>query len=119
MAQVREKLTIQWQKPTTEAHFAAEEPPAEAEQLESAVRGALDGQGGDREVLVVFRRDGTRWRVQAELGNGHGASPDADPRSTLELTRRAVEAVRRAGFQAEPGFPADPNEPELAVNPLE
>jgi len=119
MAQVREKLTIQWQKPTTEAHFAPEEPPAEAAQLEAAVRGALEGHGHDREVLVVFRRDGTRWRVQAEFGDGHGASPDADPRSTLELTRRAVEAVRRAGFQAEPGFSGDPNEPELPLNPLE
>jgi hypothetical protein len=119
MAQVREKLTIQWQKPATEAHFVPEEPPAEAAQLEAAVRGALDHQAGERELLVVFRRDGTRWRVQAEFGDGHGASPDADPRSTLDLTRRAVEAVRRAGFQAEPGFPGDPNEPELPVNPVE
>ena len=119
MTQVREKLTIQWQKPTTEAHFAPEEPPEEAGQLEGAVRSALEHHAPDREVLVIFRRDGTRWRVQAEFGDDRGASPDADPRSTLELTRRAVEAVRRAGFQAEPGFPADPNEPRLAVSPVE
>ena len=119
MTHVREKLTIQWQKPTTEAHFAPEDPPADAPALEAAVRSALEHEAGDRDLLVVFRRDGTRWRVQAEFGDGHGASPDADPRSTLELTRRAVEAVRRAGFQAEPGFPADPNEPVLPVGPVE
>jgi hypothetical protein len=119
MPKAGERLAIRWQKPSAEAHWVDTDPPAEAPALEAAVRAALEPLAAGRELLVVFRRDGTRWRVQAELGNARGASPDADPRSTLDLTRRAVEALRRAGFQAEPGFPADPNEPGLAVGPTE
>ena len=119
MPKVRETLAIRWQEPTTEAHWQNAPPPQEGPALEAAVRAALEEEGSGRDVLVTFRRDGTRWRVQAELGSERGPSPDADPRSSLELTRRAVEALRRAGVQAEPGFPADPNKPSLPVGPTE
>jgi hypothetical protein len=119
MPKAREKLAIRWQEPTTEARWQDARPPQEGPALEAAVRAALEGEGGDRRVLVTFRRDGTRWRVQADLGDERGPSADADPRSSLDLTRRAVEALRRAGIQAEPGFPADPNEPRLPVGPTE
>lgn len=118
MAQVRE-LMIRWQEPTTEAHWQDTAPPAAAGRLEAAVREALEGEAEGRELLVILRRDGGRWRVVAEFGDSHGAAADADPRSTLDLTRRAVEALRRAGVQAEPGFPADANEPNLPVGPTE
>lgn len=118
MPRLRERLAIRWQEPTTEARWQDVPPPQEGPALEAAVRAALE-EGAEREVLVTFRRDGTRWRVQAEFGDGRGPSPDADPRSSLDLTRRAVEALRRAGVQAEPGFPADPNEHSLPVGPTE
>jgi hypothetical protein len=119
MPRVREKLAIRWQEPTTEAHWHDARPPAEAPALEAAVRAALEHDAGERDLRVIFRRDGTRWRVQAEYGDALGSAADADPRSSLELTRRAVEALRRAGVQAEPGFPADPNQQSLPVGPTE
>lgn len=115
MPRGREKLAIRWQEPTTEAHWEDARPPAEAPALEAAVRAALEHDAGERGLHVIFRRDGTRWRVQAEYGD----AADADPRSSLELTRHAVEALRRAGVQAEPGFPADPNQQSLPVGPTE
>jgi len=119
MANVTEKVAIRWQKPAAEAHWEPAKPPAEADALEAAVRASLEDAATDRDVLVIFRRDGARWRVQAELGHAHGASPEAYPRSTLDLTRRVVAAVRRAGFQAEPGFPGDLHEAVLRVGPVE
>jgi hypothetical protein len=119
MPNVRERLAIRWQEPTTEAHWVDARPPAEAPALEAAVRAALEHDAGERELRVIFRRDGTRWRVQAEFGDAVGAAADADPRSTLDLTRHVVEALRRTGVQAEPGFPADPNELHLPVGPTE
>ncbi|HET8644501.1 MAG TPA: hypothetical protein VFO85_03365 [Vicinamibacteria bacterium] len=119
MAQVRQTLRVKWQEPIAEAHWQDAQPPADAATLEAAVREALEAESGERELLVIFRRDGTRWRVMAEFGDAVGAAADADPRSTLDLTRLAVEALRRAGVQAEPGFPADPNELNLPVGPTE
>lgn len=119
MANGTERVAIQWQRPAAEAHWEHAEAPAEADALEEAVRASLEDAAADRDVLVIFRRDGARWRVQAELGHAHGASPDANPRSTLDLTRRVVAAVRRAGFQAEPGFPGDLHEAALRVGPVE
>jgi hypothetical protein len=119
MPSVDERVSVLWQEPTTEAHWRTAAPPEEAATLEDAVRSALGGEAVEHEVLVIFRRDGTRWRVQAEYGGALGASPDADTRSTLDLTRKVVEALRRAGVPAEPGFSGDPHEPRLPVEPLE
>ena len=107
MATVEEHVTIRFQKPTSEAHWADADPPPEAPALEGAVRAALAGQGDD--LRVLFRQDGTRWRVQVESG----LEPSRD------LTQRAVEALRRAGYQTEPGFPADPAQPQLPVGEVE
>lgn len=119
MPTVKEKVAVEWQEPTAEAHWRRGRPPAEASALEAAVRTELEDDAAQRDVLVIFRRDGIRWRVQAEYGDQRAMAADADPRSTLELTRRAVEALRRAGVQAEPGFPGDPHAPSLRVGPVE
>jgi len=119
MANVTQKVSFHWQKPSAEAHWEAAEPPAEADDLEAAVRASLEDAPGTHDVLVILRRDGARWRVQAEYGDAHHASPDATPTTTLELTRRVVGAVRRAGFQAEPGFPGDLHEAAMRVGPTE
>ena len=102
-------LAIVWEIPTAEAHWVAAEAPTEAPELEPLIRAAVNGTPGLR---VKLRRDGTRWRVLAE------------PRSQLEseahdATQAIVEKLRSAGVPCEPGFPADPHQPRIHVNPVE
>lgn len=99
-----------WQRPRGEAEWEAGPAPADAVPLESIARESL-GDVAER-VTVTFRPDGVRWRVQAE-------APDLEPRHTLDLTRRVVNALRREGHAAEPGFPGDAHEPPLPVDPVE
>ena len=111
MATAADPLTITWEHATTEAHWEVVEPPAEAAQLEPLIREAA-GRSGVDGLRVRLRQDGTRWRVLAE------------PASNLEseaheATKAIVESFRAAGVPAEPGFPADPHQPQLHVNPVE
>jgi hypothetical protein len=111
MSEPAAAVTIVWEEPTTEAHWRAAPPPPESRQIEELAREAL-GPSVPAGLRVTFRRDGTRWRVLAE------------PRSRLsreakEATRAIVERLRASGIFAEPGFPADPHEPDLHPNPVE
>jgi hypothetical protein len=111
MGMAASDLVIVWEEPTTEAHWKPMAPPPEAQELERLVKEAL-GRHAPAGLRVTFRRDGTRFRVLAE------------PRSQLaseakEATRAIVEKLRTAGIFAEPGFPADPHEPDLHPNPVE
>lgn len=111
MAMTTDAVTFEWEQPTTEAAWEAATPPPEADELERICRGALAEAGADH-VRVIFRRDGLRWRVLAE-------TPSHDGREAHGPTQAVVQALRSAGIKAEPGFPADPHEPKLPVNPVE
>jgi hypothetical protein len=111
MSDAASAVTIVWEEPTAEAHWRAASPPPESRLMEDLAREAL-GSSVPAGLRVTFRRDGTRWRVLAE------------PRSQLarearEATRAIVQRLRAAGIFAEPGFPADPHEPDLHPNPVE